>query len=368
MEIAAIVIQSLYAVFAANCLRAVFVRWYSHSRKKRWLLLFFLMVFLAVTPVAGCYMKEGRLRNFFQASGNLWLGYFMFYEVFRIILSIIPKVKEYCIPIALSLSLILNVYGLYTAQNLQVTSYTIGEGKNTYRIVLAADLHLSVNSNTKLIQKMVNEINESQPDAVLFAGDFFTSSYTGLNDPEAYIEILNTIDCENMYGVYGNHDTEEDLFGGFALTEKEKAYRSEEMTLFLKEAGITMLEDESIDLNEHITVYGRKDGQKTGDGVNVRLGAEEFIDDSTSYNIILEHEPYEYEELEEAGADLVLSGHTHDGQIFPGNFIVRLFNENGYGYKKIESMDTIVTSGVGYYGPPIRIGTKSEIVIIDIRY
>ena len=83
---------------------------------------------------------------------------------------------------------------------------------------------------------------------------------------------------------------------------------------------------------------------------------------------MLQHEPRGYEELSKAGADAVLSGHTHNGQIFPGNFIVPLFNENAYGVKELYGMQTVVTAGVGYYGPPIRVGTDSEVTVINISF
>jgi predicted MPP superfamily phosphohydrolase len=93
-------------------------------------------------------------------------------------------------------------------------------------------------------------------------------------------------------------------------------------------------------------------------GINLRL---------RTY-FIREHEPKEYKALSEAGADIVLSGHTHNGQIFPGNYVVPFFNENGYGVKELYGMKTVVTGGVGYYGAPIRVGTDSEITVIDLTY
>ena len=66
--------------------------------------------------------------------------------------------------------------------------------------------------------------------------------------------------------------------------------------------------------------------------------------------------------------DLQLSGHTHAGQIFPGNLIVPFFNENAYGFKNVAGLDTVVTSGIGYYGPPMRIGTNSEIMVLNIHF
>ncbi|MBR4144973.1 MAG: metallophosphoesterase, partial [Lachnospiraceae bacterium] len=84
--------------------------------------------------------------------------------------------------------------------------------------------------------------------------------------------------------------------------------------------------------------------------------------------IILDHEPDEIKALSAAGADVALCGHTHDGQIFPANLLVRLVYDNSYGYKKIGDTDSIVTSGVGLFGPFMRVGTISEICNIKIKF
>ena len=119
-----------------------------------------------------------------------------------------------------------------------------------------------------------------------------------------------------------------------------------------------------------IHLAGRIDGNKAGDGTKNRLSPQELLRDIPREEItfVLEHEPVQYQELQEAGADLVMSGHTHGGQIIPGNYYVRLINENGYGQKNLYGMETFVTSGVGTFGPPMRTGTNSEIVIIDVLY
>lgn len=83
---------------------------------------------------------------------------------------------------------------------------------------------------------------------------------------------------------------------------------------------------------------------------------------------MLDHEPRELQELAEAGVDLDLCGHTHDGQMFPGNLITSLSWENSCGYLKKGEMHNIVTSGVGVFGPNMRVGTKSEICGVEVRF
>ena len=90
--------------------------------------------------------------------------------------------------------------------------------------------------------------------------------------------------------------------------------------------------------------------------------------DQTKPILVLDHEPDELSELAAAGADLDLSGHTHDGQLFPANLIVSMVWENSCGYLEKDGMHSIVTSGVGVFGPNMRVGTKSEICVIDCQF
>ena len=83
---------------------------------------------------------------------------------------------------------------------------------------------------------------------------------------------------------------------------------------------------------------------------------------------MIDHEPRELSALADAGVELDLCGHTHDGQLFPGNIVTSFFWENSYGYLKKGQMHNIVTSGVGVFGPNMRVGTKSEICTIRVNF
>ena len=84
--------------------------------------------------------------------------------------------------------------------------------------------------------------------------------------------------------------------------------------------------------------------------------------------IVIDHQPKELQTLADAGADVDLSGHTHDGQIFPGNILTSLMWENSCGLLSVDSMTSVVTSGAGVWGPNMRVGTKSEIVQLRIHF
>ena len=163
---------------------------------------------------------------------------------------------------------------------------------------------------------------------------------------------------------------EETLFGGFPISPISQAFRSAEMERFFDDCGFITLADRVVTLGDAVQLAGRVDGEKAGDGTKDRLSPEALLKDAdpTLPVLVLEHEPVEFEALKAAGADVALCGHTHAGQMFPGDLIVPFFNENAWGYKRLHGLETLVTAGVGYYGPPMRVGTDSEITVIDITF
>ena len=143
------------------------------------------------------------------------------------------------------------------------------------------------------------------------------------------------------------------------------------MEKFFEDAGFYVVYDENVELADgEVILSGRVDGEKAGDGTSDRMSAAELLGpvDKTKPIIVLQHEPKQFKDLADNGADVVLCGHTHNGQVFPGNFIVPFFNENAYGVEELYGIDTIVTAGVGYYGPPLRVGTDSEVTVVNIKF
>ena len=341
-------------------------------------------------PVLAALLEESSFSLLLQRIGNVFLAFdihiVVFWLLFGLVFAIVRKIRKgeahrpsrsLALLLALAAGTIVPVCGMIHAQDPVLNFRTAdlrsddSSGKSL-RIALIADLHLSVNSHIETTQKMVERINEASPDLVLVAGDVFTSTYRGLRDPGKYAAALRGIHAPlGVYAVYGNHDVSERLFAGFAVRPVREAFRPAEMEQFFSDSGFTVLADACVELRGgEITLAGRLDASKAGDGTSDRLTAAELLSGTRkdSITLVLEHEPVEYDALQEQGADLVFSGHTHNGQIFPGNLYVQLANRNAYGQKKIGGMETFVTSGVGTFGPPMRTGTNSEIMIIDVRY
>ena len=355
------------------------------------LLIIVATVFLvsgAAIGLAGAFMKDSLLKFLLHAIHNLFLAILIYFLIIyvglRIVMALVhlyqgdAVLKEqrliligFCILLAIATS----VYGFFHARKIQVTHYQVTSSaphfvNQSLRIGFVADLHLGVNTSLSVIEDMVAKMNAQKPDIILLGGDYFNSSYNALDEAESYAKALKKLEAPlGVYGVYGNHDAIEDLLCGFPMTPLKQAMRTKDVDDFMKAAEVTMLNDEAIRFGQYgVTLVGRQSESKTGDGDTPRATLEDVLDDEDLEDaiIVLQHEPVELKALNEAGVSLSLSGHTHDGQFFPLNIPGRIVSELSYGMKTYkESLTAITTSGAGFYGPPIRVGTKSEIVIID---
>lgn len=267
--------------------------------------------------------------------------------------------------------------GVIQARHLYTTTYEVNISKENeksdgLRIALVADLHLGYNIGVPEIKNMVDIINASYPDIVLIAGDIYDNEYIALDDPDTLASVLGSINSKyGTYACYGNHDIEEPILGGFTFKSDRPKESSEEMDALLQKAGITLLKDEYLLIDDSFYIYGRPDYERPNKGITVRRTPEEIVSllDASKPIIVMDHEPRELAELAEAGVDLDLCGHTHDGQIFPLNLTSRYFTwENSAGLLKKGNMTNIVTSGVGLFGPNMRVGTKAEVCIIDVTF
>ena len=281
---------------------------------------------------------------------------------------------------ALGLSLLLLVYGSFNARNIKTARYelTVPErtGTESSRIVLVSDLHIGSTVDTKWAARIVDQINSASPDMVCITGDIFDHGLEGVTDKEGIAAELGRISAPwGVYACLGNHDT------------NRQTRSTEEITRFLEETGMVPLLDRAVQVRladetaAGIYVAGRRDARPIG-GQSKRLSMRELAtsiaavqDGGTTPKplvILLDHQPVELLQEAEAGIDLVLCGHTHRGQLFPGNFFTRVIYARAggthYGYWRKNNTQAVVTSGAGVWGPPVRIGTNSEIVILDLRF
>ncbi len=353
-----------------------------------------LYTFLASSLLTAFLMPAGSLQRIMKLISNYWLGTFLYIlltvviaDLIRLILIRIPFRYSHRIfcrrgfiaggTLSILIIAALSLDGIYGASHLQVTQYDVtvekalSNGEDTLKVVLIADLHLGYSIGSSYMKKMVARINEQSPDLVVIAGDIFDNDYDALDDPDRLVQILSGIRSRyGVYACYGNHDIQEKLLAGFTLEKTKEKVSDPRMDALLEKAGIRLLQDEGVMIDGSFYVYGRPDAKKPGRGIAERKSPAQLTEgmDLSKPILVIDHEPRQLEELSKAGVDLDLCGHTHDGQMFPGNLLTSLMWENSCGYLQKGSMHNIVTSGVGVFGPDMRVGTKSEICVVNVHF
>ena len=349
-------------------------------------------LFMALSPVIAFLLPKSAVAIVIRRISTYWIGimlYSLLYVVLFDLLRLIAKHTKLKNTLLFSRGSVISIgsvvvacavvtclYGIFNARNIKVNEYSITVNKSCgsdkhLKAVLVADLHMGYAIGVDHITNMVEKINQQDADIVIIAGDIFDNSYDGMDDPEGIKAQLKSIKSKyGVYAVYGNHDIDEKILMGFTFDWGGKQLHSEKMTNFMKECNIKLINDESVLINDEFYLVGRRDTDKPGteDGTRAEISELTKDLDKTKPIFVLSHEPDELQETADAGADIDFSGHTHDGQLFPGNLTIGLFWENPCGMIKKDNMYSIVTSGVGVYGTFMRVGTDAEICSVDIDF
>ena len=248
------------------------------------------------------------------------------------------------------------IYSLYSAYVPVVRKLSININKpinKPLRIAVASDLHLGRLFGNKAIARLHALINRHQANILLMPGDIMddnTQAFTDYNMAENLAKLVISL----PYGIYatlGNHD----LYG-----------YEQPISQALQDAGVQLLNDDVTCLSHQgqpIWLLGRFDNHK-----RQRIATTELLDqaNTTEPVILLDHRPSDIMAHSQLPIDLQVSGHTHNGQIFPANFIVNAINRLGYGYEEIGTGHFVVSSGYGFWGIPFRLGSRSEIWLITL--
>lgn len=349
-------------------------------------------LFMALSPVIAFLLPKSAVAIVIRRISTYWIGimlYSLLYVVLFDLLRLIAKHTKLKNTLLFSRGSVISIgsvvvacavatclYGIFNARNIKVNEYSVTVNKSCgsdkhLKAVLVADLHMGYAIGVDRITNMVEKINEQDADIVIIAGDIFDNSYDGMDDPEGIKAQLKSIKSKyGVYAVYGNHDIDEKILMGFTFDWGGKQLHSEKMTNFMKECNIKLINDESVLINDEFYLVGRRDTDKPGteDGTRAEISELTKDLDKTKPIFVLSHEPDELQKTADAGADIDFSGHTHDGQLFPGNLTIGLFWENPCGMIKKDNMYSIVTSGVGVYGTFMRVGTDAEICSVDIDF
>lgn len=339
--------------------------WIKPAVSRRFRLFYIIaLVFLASSLILSRVVEGSAILS---VIGSYWLAIFSLSAMLlplvhlTIWLTKLTKVPRHAVQkwsgiVTLLLLAVLLGYGSYNAFSPTVRSYEIhidkeGPANGELHIVMASDMHFGYLSGKRHAERMVEEINALEPDIVLLPGDIVD------DDIVPYInkgigDILSGIEAPlGVFASLGNHDR----FKG----------ETEELIALIEKSGIQVLYDETIELGDRLTLVGRKDYSDKKRAELAQL--MEGIDRSAPV-FMLEHQPVELDIAEKQGIDLMVSGHTHHGQIAPGNLLTARLFENDWGLLHKGQMHSIVSSGYGFWGPPIRIGSQAEVVSIHVRF
>jgi len=334
-----------------------------------------IYILLVLSMLSAFLPISSGVKRIISYAGSHWMGIYIYLLLFflaadlvvllgcsvKMIPNPIPQnIRFYTGLIVILLTVGMVVYGRYNANQIKFVSYDIQTKKSLpadMKIVLVSDLHLGAVNSEKNLSKIVRGINNLEPDIVCIAGDIFNDNIYALHNPSETTALLKSVSA--AYGVYaclGNHDA-------------GKTFK--EMTRFLEQSDVKLLNDEHVTIDDRLVLIGRVDPRPIGgfDG----LKRKNFADIKAPVNtdlpvVVMDHNP---SNLGQYGneIDLILSGHTHRGQMFPANLITKAIYVTHYGrYQKDDnSPHVIVTSGAGTWGMPMRIGTNNEIVMITLK-
>ncbi len=250
--------------------------------------------------------------------------------------------------------------GWFLAHHVFVTQYTVETDKalgGDLRIVEIADAHIGITLDGAGFARQMERVQETNPDLVVIVGDFVDDD-TDRQDMVDACRALGELETAcGVYFVFGNHDA--GYFGN-------RGFSASELRRELAANGVTVLEDESVLIDDRFYIVGRRDRSW-----RTRLEASALTADldPSKYVLLLDHQPNDYENEAAAGADLVLSGHTHGGHIFPAGLIglAAGSNDRVYGLETRGGTTFLVSSGISGWAIPFKTCAKSEFVVIDIR-
>jgi len=346
-----------------------------HNNRLIYTLVFF---FLAAIFIAAKFLESKHssvITDVFNIIGGFWLA-FMLYGFFLFLLSDIiylmlkiPGIlsgeklilyRKWSFIITISVSSVMILGGFINAVIPVVTRYDIainksaGDVKNL-RIAAVSDIHLGSIIRKRSIIKLSGILKDLKPDAVFLLGDIIDGEIGPVlrGDLLQYFTIPESTD--GLYAITGNHE----FIGGGDRTIP-----------YIESKGIRVLKDEMVILPGGIQLVGRIDRDSFRFYGKERMNLSDLMKqaDTSKPVILIDHQPFKLQESAKLGVDLQLSGHTHNGQMWPLNFVTEKIYELSYGYLKKGNSHFIVSSGYGLWGPRVRSGSRSEVLLINVTF
>jgi len=329
-------------------------------------------ILLAIYPLTNLFEdRDSGITRVFEAISGYLLPFFLYLFLsvllidivllFNLVFRFIPvetrrsrKSRNRLFLFIIILSAAVVVAGVINFNTIRTSDYSITVPRRSsdiknLKIAFVSDFHLEEKTPVRFVEQFVRKIGTINPDLVLYGGDITEGGRMGPHMVK-FEAILKKVNPRfGVYGVLGNHD-------GYGRGNVES---------FLANSGIMILKDSVVIKGNSIAIAGRNDSRDQG-----RLSAEE-IADRTPIDlplIVVDHRPTELEQISNTHADIALSGHVHNGQLFPINFIMRRLYELSYGHMKKGNTHFFVSSGIRLWGPPVRTVGKSEILVVDVTF
>ncbi|MDP4206294.1 MAG: metallophosphoesterase [Bacteroidota bacterium] len=310
--------------------------------------------------------------------GSFWLDAMLYFFLILVVLDVlrltdhifhyspllihgnIPDVKLIAMMACMTLVSGILVFGYINqhrphVRNLHLHIFKQTKNLSSLKIVAVSDLHMGFLFNNGNIEKLVKLINEQNPDLVLFLGDVVTEDVLPVLRKDIGAPLKKIVSTFGVFGILGNHE----YIGGVKRTKK-----------YIESLGVKILRDSSVLINDEIYILGRDDKERAAHGYSPRKILEELLQplDPAKPVILMDHQPVGILETSAMNIDLQLSGHTHHGQLWPFNYITKAVFEISSGYKMINNTHFYVSNGYGAWGPPIRIGSRPELVVLNLSF
>lgn len=372
----------LLAVYLlANCLTARYLwrtlrQTNTVSRRWRWPFIMVWAILASAYPLTQWGPLAGTPAVYrFGFIGGLWLA-FVYYLVWLFgLLALWRRFdrRRACMPSALRrrpvlttvtavcLSALLVTAGAWNARHPLTRTYEItipkaDAAQDTLTLVFVSDLHLGNPLQTPHLNRMVNRINQLDPDIVVLGGDVIDNKLAPVMQQHAAAALEKLRPRLATYAVLGNHEYFE--------------RRPETVIAYLAEANINVLRDEWVQPTGTFYLIGRDDLARQRYLGTARQELPTLLQDVDRRQplLLIDHQPKELLAAAAAGIDLQLSGHTHLGQIFPNNYLTALLYPLDWGYGRFGTLQAVVSCGIGTWGPPVRLGNHPEIVKLTIHF
>ena len=289
--------------------------------------------------------------------GSVWLVFTLYMVLALLVTDIskffVPTLKAYGFVASLGFTVCLLTYGYFNYKHPDINHLDITLDKplqgQPMKIVAISDVHLGNGTRKPQLQKFVEMINAQEPDLIIIGGDLIDNSLTPLYQ-QKMVEELNQLKAPmGIYLAPGNHE----YISGMEACEQ-----------FLKGTPIRLLRDSIVTLPNGLQLIGRDDRSNRR-----RLPIAELMKqaDSTKPTLLIDHQPYEVAKKDSLGIDIQFSGHTHRGQVWPLSLLVDNMYEQSHGYRRWSNSHVYVSSGLSLWGPPFRIGTKSDMLVMRVK-